>query len=117
MDARTEQVAEAFSRHRFAEVYPFLADDVRWTNHGGPLVEGRDAVVAACEETLSALAEMSTDFREFRTVVGSDAVVVDVIADYVDTDGGRTRVASCDIYDVVGDRITAIASYTVALEA
>jgi hypothetical protein len=32
---RPEQIAEAFSRHRFTDTYPFLAPDVRRDNVGG----------------------------------------------------------------------------------
>jgi hypothetical protein len=32
-----EQIAEAFSRHRFTETYPFLSEGMRWDIAGGQL--------------------------------------------------------------------------------
>ena len=34
-----DAIAEAFSGHRFADAYPFLADDVRWELVGGPTLD------------------------------------------------------------------------------
>jgi len=107
-------LAEAFSRHRFAEVYPHLAEDVRWDLIGDRQVVGRAEVVATCEQTAGYLATATTDFRRFRVVTGGDSVVVDSEAEYVDEDGS-TVVASCDLYDFAGGRLTAIRSYTVQL--
>lgn len=118
MDGDIAALAEAFSRHRFAEVYPHLADDVRWDLVGGPEIVGREQVVATCEESAGELAGVATDFRRFRLVAGGDGVVVvDTEAAYRDADGDTTVVASCDVYDFVAGRLTGIRSYTVALDA
>ncbi len=52
MTATLQEIAEAFSRHRFADAYPHLAPDVRWIAHGSAETVGRDAVVAVCESGL-----------------------------------------------------------------
>jgi limonene-1,2-epoxide hydrolase len=109
---RPEQIAAAFSRHRFPETYPFLAPDVRWDNVGGPRPAGRDAVIATCEESAAWLAGVRTTFTRFRVVAGPGSVVVD--SEYDDGDS-VSRVASCDLYDVVAGLVTAIRSYTVEL--
>ncbi len=109
-----DAVAAAFSGHRFADAYPFLADDVQWELVGGPTLRGPDEVRAACEATLSGLEGIETEFRRFRTIVGADSVVVDAIGVYRDSDGDST-VASCDIYDFSDGRIVGITSYTVEL--
>jgi ketosteroid isomerase-like protein len=114
MTPTPEQIAESFSRHRFADAYPYLASDVRWVAHGAGETVGRDAVVATCEDTLAQLRDVTTTFRRFRTVVGENAVVVDVVAHYSGPDG-EFVVASCDLYDVADGLVTAITSYTVAL--
>lgn len=113
MAATIEQIAEAFSRHRFAETYAHLAPDVRWDSVGGSTVSGRDAVIAACDDSSAFLSEMTTEFRKFRSVVGSDAVVIDSLAEYAEADGQTSVVASCDIYDFVEGELTTITSYTV----
>ncbi len=115
MTATPQEIAEAFSRHRFADAYPHLARDVRWIAHGVGETVGRDAVVAVCEDTLAQLRDTTTTFRSFRTIVGTDAVVVDVVAHYGGPDG-EFVVASCDLYDFAGGLVAAITSYTVALQ-
>jgi len=108
-----DEIAQAFSSHRFAEAYPHLAADVRWDLVGGAPLTGRDAVIAACEESLAYLSQATTDFRKFRSVVGTDAVVVDSLAEYSAADGQTSVVASCDIYDFVNGEVATITSYTV----
>lgn len=108
------KIAEDFSGHRFTETYAYLARDVRWESVGGPIIEGRDAVISACNSTLAELADTTTEFTRFRTVAGTDAVVVDVIARY-STDGSVAVVASCDIYQFNGGMVQTITSYTVEL--
>ena len=113
MSRAFEQIAEDFSRHRFTEVYPFLADHVEWDIVGDRLVVGSAAVEATCEQSAEYLATVQTEFRKFRTVVGGDSVVVDSEAEYVDEAGESSVVASCDIYDFSGGVLSRITSYTV----
>jgi hypothetical protein len=110
-----QQIAEAFSSHRFAETFEYLSPDVRWTNVGGADFAGADAVIATCEGTSAELASSTTTFRSFRSIVGTDAVVVDAIAEYRDSDG-ISVVSSCDLYDFAGGLVVAITSYAVELD-
>ena len=112
---KIDAIAEAFSSHRFAEAYPYLADDVRWYLVGGPTLQGAEEVRAACEATLRDLENIRTEFRRFRTIVGRDSVVVDAIGVYHDPTELDSTVASCDIFDFADGRITAMTSYTVEL--
>ena len=109
------EIAEAFSGHRFAEAYPFLADDVHWDLVGASPLHGADAVKAACESTLDGLSDVTTTFRRFRTIAQGDLVVVESEAEYREA-GGAVRVASCDLYVFAESRIVAITSYTAELE-
>jgi hypothetical protein len=111
----TGQIAEAFSGHRFAEVYPHLADDVRWTLVGDRTFAGKAAVTAMCEESAGYLATVTTAFSRFKVVVGEDAVVVDSRASYTDGEGTVSSIASCDIYEFVDGSLSEITSYTVEL--
>jgi len=115
MTPTIEEIAQAFSSHRFAETYPHLAPDVRWELIGGSPLLGRDAVIAACEESSTYLSNATTDFRKFKVVVGSDAVVVDSLAEYVGADREVSVIASCDIYDFVDGQVATITSYTVEI--
>jgi ketosteroid isomerase-like protein len=109
-----QQVAEAFSAHRFGEVVEHLAEDVRWVTPGGPTVEGRAAVIATCESTTAQLEGVTTEFPRFVAIVGADAVAVDVIARYSGPDGTST-VSSCDVYEFADGALTRITSYVAEL--
>ena len=111
----TEKIASAFSSHRFDVAVPHLADDVVWTLVGSDPLIGRKAVKKACERTASELADVTTEFQRFRTVVGDESVVVDSLARYTEAGGDVSIVASCDIYDFADGRITEIVSYNVEL--
>ena len=73
---------------------------------------GKAAAIEACEATLEGLAETTTRFTRFDTVVGTDAVVVDSVAAYESPEGVIT-VASCDLYHFQDGQVGAIRSYTV----
>jgi ketosteroid isomerase-like protein len=117
MTLALEEIAQAFSGHRFADAYPYLADDVHWILVGGPVITGMQAVVDTCEETLRELAQTTTHFAKFKTIVGPDAVVIDATGTYDAPDGSRSTVASCDIFVFVGGSIAEITSYTIELPA
>ena len=112
-----EVIAQAFSGHRFADAYPHLADDVHWVLVGGPTITGRQNVIDTCEETLRELAQTTTKFAKFKTIVGTGSVVIDATGTYDTPDGTRSTVASCDIFDFVDDSILRITSYTIELPA
>ncbi|GAA4063900.1 nuclear transport factor 2 family protein [Agromyces indicus] len=112
----TEKIARAFSSHRFDVALPRLADDVIWTVVGSDPIVGRKKVKKAVERTAAQLADVTTEFQRFRSVVGEDSVVVDSLARYTDAAGDVSIVASCDLYDFDGDGcITEIVSYTIEL--
>jgi len=108
-------IAEAFSGHRFRDTYDALAPDVRWTSVGAGVVTGKEAVVDACESTLSELATGTAEFLRFVVVADGDAAAVDAVGRYVDADGAVSVVSSCDVYEFSGGLLVAITSYAVEL--
>jgi hypothetical protein len=112
-----QQIAEAFSGHRFSEAYDHLATDVRWVLIGGETLQGRDSVIEACEQTAAELAHSKNEFLRFLTIAGADAVAVDAVGRYVAADGTTSVVASCDIYEFTDGVVTAITSYTTELDS
>ena len=115
----TQQISEAFSGHRFAEVYDFLAPDVRWVLPGQDTIEGRDAVVAACAASAAEMASLEEmEFTRFVSVHGDRIAAVDAIGRYVSHDGSVSVVSSADIYEFDGDGlVTTITSYAVELDS
>ncbi|MEJ7650745.1 MAG: nuclear transport factor 2 family protein [Nakamurella sp.] len=116
-----QQIAEAFSSHRFNETFAHLAPDIRWVLVGESTIDGRNAVIEACEGTAAELAGSTTEFTRFVTVAGKDAVAIDAVGRYTDPDGQISVVASCDIYQFDNDSdhaaISTITSYAVELSA
>jgi ketosteroid isomerase-like protein len=111
------EIAEAFSGHRFREVYDALSADVRWTAVGQAVMTGRQAVIDVCESTLADLATTSTEFPRFVVVAEEHAAAVDVVARYVDAEGVTSLVSSCDVYEFREGLVATITSYAVELDA
>ena len=115
MNGRIESIARAFSGHRFEDAYPYLAEDVIWTQVGEWELTGKPAVVNACQRSAEYLATVRTDLRHFRSFVGEQWVVIDSLANYTDRQGAVSIVASCDIHEFEGDRLARVTSYNIAL--
>jgi ketosteroid isomerase-like protein len=111
-----QEIAEAFSQHRFDEALPHLSDGVVWSLVGADALTGPDAVAEACRSTAAELDGTTTRFTQFRTVAAGDTVVVDSVAEYTDASGTTSVVASCDLYDFADGRVTAIRSYNIEVE-
>ena len=111
-------VAEAFSGHRFADVHDRLHEDVRWGLPGQGVIEGKDAVIAACDSTTAEMDHLaSTEFSRF-VAVGDDRVAaVDAVGHYVSKDGSVSVVSSADIYEFDADGlVVTVTSYAVELD-
>lgn len=114
-----QQIAEAFSGHRFSETYDKLAADVRWVVPGQASIEGREAVVAACNSAATEMAQLtSAEFRRFVSLAGDQIAAVDAIGRYVSSDGNVSVVSSADFYEFGDDGlVTTITSYAVELDS
>ena len=110
-----EDVARAFSGHRFEEAFAHLHDEVRWILVGQAVITGRQAVEEACRATAGHLSGVTTTVTRLVSVAGPDIAVVDVAAGYAGPHG-LTGVSSCDIYEFTGDLVTTITSYTVEVD-
>jgi SnoaL-like domain len=115
----TRHTAEAFSSHRFDEVYDRLADTARWLVPGNAPIEGKKQVVAACEEAAAEFERLAgTDVLHFVSVADDRAAAVDAIVRYRNPDGSTSVVSSADIYEFDADGLlTTITSYAVELDA
>jgi hypothetical protein len=113
------QIAEAFSGHRFTETYDHLAANVRWVLPGQAPIEGRDAVVAACNSSATEMAQLaSVEFSRFVSVASAQVAAVDAVGRYVSPDGSVSVVSSADIYELDSEGlVSTITSYAVELDA
>jgi SnoaL-like domain len=113
----TKQTAEAFSSHRFPEVNDRLADTVRWVLPGRAPIEGKAAVLAACESAAAAFRQLAgTDVLRFVSVADDRLAAVDAIVRYESPDGSVSVVSSADVYEFDADGLlTTVTSYAVEL--
>ena len=114
MEHALREVAEAFSHHDFARVYDHLADDVRWRNMGGDEHTGKEAVIAACDAASAYFARVTATLTYSRTIAADAAIAVETTTTYAEGDD-TSEVGSCDLYDIVADKIALISSYNVEL--
>ena len=83
------------------------------------MIEGKDAVVAACDSSAAEMAELaSVEFSHFESVAGDRLAVVGAEARYEEPDGSVSVVSSADVYEFDGEgQVTTITSYAVELDA
>lgn len=116
MTTNIKQIAEAFSGHRFAEVLAHLAPSARWVMVGEEVIEGRDAVIAACQASTAEMVGVGTEWLRFVSVIDANSAAVDAIGRYTDATGQISVVSSCDIYEFADRQLTTITSYAVELD-
>jgi predicted SnoaL-like aldol condensation-catalyzing enzyme len=109
-----EDTARAFSGHRFEETYDRIATHASWNLVGEARLDGRDAIIEACQGTTEENADVDTTWLRFVSAGTGDIVAVDAIGRYAGPDG-VTTVSSCDIFEFDDDLIIAITSYAVEL--
>ena len=71
MSLDTDQIAEAFCSWRFAETYPYLADNIKWSIVGRAELRGRAAVIARCTEVAIFLATVSATMTQLKLTARS----------------------------------------------
>ena len=108
-----KQIAEAFSRHDFANTYSFLSDTIQWNLVGSQPLNGKPSVVATCEQSAAYLNTVVTTFEKFLVVCEENNVVIDSLSTYVDGEQQRSKVASCDWYRFENGVLVEITSYTI----
>ena len=112
MDLTIKQIAEAFSGHDFAPVYPYLLDTIQWNLVGSERIIGKESVIRTCQESAAYFDTVTTTFVHVDVLTGDDFVVIDSLADYTDAEQQTTRIASCDMYRFTDGKVAAITSYT-----
>ncbi len=111
-----KQIAEAFSKHDFKSTYKHIDEDVIWHLIGGDDLKGKEAVLKACDTSAEYLANVETTFLKFKTFVSDNTIIIDSMADYVEENGEKSTVSSCDIYEFEDGKLKQITSYTIELQ-
>jgi hypothetical protein len=116
METTINKIAENFSKHRFEKTFPFIADNIQWNTVGGEVILGREKVIETCEQSLSYLITVTTNFTKFSLLDCEKHIVVESEAEYIDQDKNISKIASCDIYKFEQDQLIEITSYCIELD-
>ena len=109
------QIAEAFCSHRFAETYPYMADEIKWDIVGGEELMGREAVIARCNQSAKFLETVSATITKLKINRAETFVVVEGAAQFQDQENQTSSVASCDVFQFSDGRLVEITSYVIEL--
>ena len=116
MSLDTHQIAEAFCSHRFAETYPYIADEIKWNIVGREEVLGREAVIARCAESMKFLETVSPTITKLKIIHAETLVVVEGAAQFQDHENQTSSVvASCDVFQFSDEQLVEITSCVIEL--
>lgn len=115
MTLEVVHVAEAFCSHRFAETYPYMAEDINWDIVGKEVRVGREAVINSCSQAASFLETVSATRSKLKIHRAEACVVVEGAAQFRVRDNEISCVASCDVFQFSDGRLVEITSYVIEL--
>jgi hypothetical protein len=111
-----KKIAEAFSKHDFETIYPFISDNIQWIMVGGVNIISKENVVKTCQQSTDYLKTVKTSFLKFLVLESVDHITIDSISAYIDEENSVSKVASCDIYKFNDGQLTEITSYCIEIE-
>ena len=115
MSLDIDQIAEAFCSYRFAETYPYLADEIKWNIVGTEELVGREAVIDRCTASAKFLETVSPTITKLKINRAETCVVVEGAAQFQDQENQTSSVASCDVFQFSDERLVEITSYVIEL--
>lgn len=110
MSLDIDQIAEAFCNYRFAETYPYLADEIKWNIVGTEELVGREAVIDRCAASAKFLETVSPTITKLKINSAETCVVVEGAAQFQDQENQTSSVASCDVFQFSDERLVEITS-------
>ena len=113
MSLTIDQIAEAFCSHRFAETYPYMADEIKWNVIGREELIGREAVIAHCNKGAKFLETVTTTYPKLKIYRAETCVIVEGAAQFRDKDNQTSSVASCDVFQFSDGQLIEITSYVI----
>jgi uncharacterized cupin superfamily protein len=115
MSLNSDQIAEAFCSHRFAETYPYMAEEIKWNIIGREELVGREAVIHQCRESAKYLETVSATITKLKIIRAETCVIVEGAAQFQDQENQTSSVASCDVFQFSDGQLVEITSYNVEL--
>jgi hypothetical protein len=115
MSLTIDQIAEAFCSHRFAETYPYMADEIKWNMIGREELIGREAVIAHCNKGVKFLEIVSSTITKLKIYRAETCIIVEGAAQFQDRENQTSSVASCDVFQFSNGKLIEITSYVIEL--
>lgn len=115
MSLAIDQIAEAFCSHRFAETYPYMADEIKWNIVGKDELVGREAVIDRCDQAAKFLETVSPTITKLKIHRAETCIVVERAAEFRDKEKQTSSVASCDVFQFSDGRLVEITSYVISV--
>lgn len=110
-------IAQAFSMGKFDEVLEFIAEDAVWEVVEEGFFEGKDAIVANCNQVAAYFNAVQTEFNLLHTVSQDNKVVVNGTAGFYREGKPVSFVSACDLYEFNDqDKLQRITSYCIQRE-
>ncbi len=113
MSLTIEQIAEAFCSYRYTEIFPCMADGIKWNIIGTDEFVGRETVIAQCNNAAKFLETVSPTITKQKIHRAEACVIVEGAAQFRDRDNQISMVASCDIFQFSDGRLVEITSYVI----
>lgn len=108
------EVAEAFSSGKFEQTYDRLADNIEWTVFGEKVLQGKDQVLAECQEVKEYFNSITTDFTNYNSIGNGNRIAINGHALFIREGKTVAEVNACDVYEFDEEGlITAIKSYCI----
>ncbi len=115
MSLGIHQIAEAFCSWRFAETYPYRADEIKWKVVGREELVGRAAIIDRCTDAAKFLETVSATLTKLKIHRAGTCVIVEGAAQFQDQEKQTSSVASCDVFQFSDGRLVEISSYVIDL--
>jgi putative acetyltransferase len=108
------EIAEAFSSGKFEHTYNRLADNIEWTVFGEKVLQGKEQVLAECEEVKEYFNSITTDFTNYNSIGKDNRIAINGHALFIREGKTVAEVNACDVYEFDEEGlITSIKSYCI----
>ncbi len=116
MSLSIDQIAETFCSWKFAETFPYMAEEIKWNVINRAELLGRDAVIEQCGKAIKFLDTVEGTVTRLKSSRSGDTVFVEAAAQFRDKQNRTSSVASCDVFRFSDGQLVEITSYVIDLK-
>ncbi|MCR9014872.1 nuclear transport factor 2 family protein [Aquiflexum gelatinilyticum] len=114
MNQTQKQIASDFSLGNFAEVFEYMADNIRWEIIGEQTLEGKEMVKTHCQNIATYFQSVSTDFKIHQTIEENGKVAIIGLGEFIREGKTVSKISACDVYQFDSEnKISSISSYCI----